>query len=214
MTRIYFVRHGQSEANARGLVAGHLDVPLTPLGEQQAQETAQYLKDVPFSHIYTSPLSRAYRTAEPHLQYHGVPLTVAEGLKEFNLHAWEGVPKAQLAGKDAEFDKFASAFATATLPDGTYVPDLGPVYRDAVIELAKKHPDQTILLVTHAAMLRIMIGTVIGMDVERYENDLPFPSNASVQIMDFDGEKLSLVAFSVDGHLREKSYISINESNV
>ena len=214
MTRIYFVRHGQSEANAAGMVAGHLDVPLTALGEKQARLTAEYLKDVPFSHIYTSPLSRARKTAEPHLAYHDVPFTPVEGLKEFDLGTWEGVPKAELAGKDEEFDKFVREFATATFSYGVKALDLGPAYRDTVVELAEKHPDQTILVVTHAAMLRIMIGTVLGMREEQYATDLPFPANASVQIMDFDGEKLSLVAFSVDEHLREQGAESTNLSNV
>lgn len=45
MKKIYFVRHGQSEANMKKIYAGSTDSPLTPLGIQQAQETGRLLLD-------------------------------------------------------------------------------------------------------------------------------------------------------------------------
>jgi len=65
MTKYYFVRHGQSESNASGVLAGWLDFPLTDNGVQQAIETADNIKrsGVKFDSILSSPLSRAYRTA-------------------------------------------------------------------------------------------------------------------------------------------------------
>jgi len=66
MNRIYLGRHGQNEDNANGILNGHRDLPLTELGIRQAYEQAQYIKKsgLYFDEIYTSPLQRAYKTAE------------------------------------------------------------------------------------------------------------------------------------------------------
>jgi len=60
MTRVYFVRHGESESNLITQFAGSLDMPLTEKGRKQAALTAEFLKNIPFSAVYSSDLSRAY----------------------------------------------------------------------------------------------------------------------------------------------------------
>lgn len=64
--RIYLVRHGQNNDNARGILNGHRDEPLTPLGESQAVTTAEHIRKLGlvFDAVYSSPLIRAHRTAE------------------------------------------------------------------------------------------------------------------------------------------------------
>ena len=66
MVEIYICRHGQSRANAEGLMAGHIDSPLNEIGRQQASELARLAKNanLRFDHIYVSPLARARETAK------------------------------------------------------------------------------------------------------------------------------------------------------
>ncbi len=66
MLNIYLTRHGQDEDNASGILNGRRDMPLTPLGEKQAEELALKIKEagLSFSKIYSSPLKRAYNTAK------------------------------------------------------------------------------------------------------------------------------------------------------
>ncbi len=66
MLKIYLARHGQNEDNANGILNGHRDLPLTKIGEAQAIEVAEKIKDAQlvFDHVLCSPLSRAKRTAE------------------------------------------------------------------------------------------------------------------------------------------------------
>jgi uncharacterized phosphatase len=64
MKRIFFVRHGESEANAAGVTAGaRLDVGLTEDGRQQARKVGEDLKDKRIDLIVSSPMKRAYETA-------------------------------------------------------------------------------------------------------------------------------------------------------
>lgn len=66
MVEIYLCRHGQSRANADGILAGHLDSPLTDIGKKQAQELGGLAKkaELSFDYVYTSPLQRAKQTAK------------------------------------------------------------------------------------------------------------------------------------------------------
>lgn len=64
MKKLYFVRHGESEANSKELFAGRWDVPLTETGKQQAALAAEQLKRLGIDCIVSSPLLRARQTAE------------------------------------------------------------------------------------------------------------------------------------------------------
>lgn len=65
MKTVYFVRHGESEANANGLMAGReYESPLTENGKQQAKKAGQYLKGKGIELIMVSPMERAKQTAE------------------------------------------------------------------------------------------------------------------------------------------------------
>ncbi len=63
---IYLARHGQDEDNARSILNGRRDTPLTSKGIEQAMELAQKIKNtgIHFDKVYSSPLHRAYQTAE------------------------------------------------------------------------------------------------------------------------------------------------------
>jgi len=65
MEKIYLARHGQNEDNVEGVLNGHRDRPLTPLGIEQAHELAKHIKEagITFSAILVSPLDRAGQTA-------------------------------------------------------------------------------------------------------------------------------------------------------
>jgi len=62
---IYLLRHGRSTANEARLVCGASDYPLSEQGLLQAAEICQRLKGIPFTRIYSSPLSRATQTIAP-----------------------------------------------------------------------------------------------------------------------------------------------------
>lgn len=61
---LYIARHGQTEWNAKGILMGQKDSPLTDLGVQQACDLAKELANVHFDAIFSSDLLRAQRTAQ------------------------------------------------------------------------------------------------------------------------------------------------------
>ena len=89
----YYVRHGETETNANRLVAGSLDVDLTPLGRRQARAAAKVLADKPITSVYSSPLKRAAHTAEPIAKAMNLPVIIVPEIAERNWGDLEGKPR-------------------------------------------------------------------------------------------------------------------------
>lgn len=91
-THFYMIRHGQSDHNAKGLMAGSIDTPLTDLGRSQAaivRDLMPSLKNRP-THIIHSPLSRAADTAVIINETLNIPMISHDDLRELNMGSWEG----------------------------------------------------------------------------------------------------------------------------
>jgi probable phosphoglycerate mutase len=89
----YYLRHGETESNATGTIAGSLDVDLTPLGREQARLAARALAGTPITAIYASPLKRARETAQPIAEALALPVTILDGIAERNWGELEGMPR-------------------------------------------------------------------------------------------------------------------------
>lgn len=109
----YFLRHGETEANASGVISGALDVDLTALGREQAQSAARILSSEPITAIYSSPLRRARDTAEPIARLMQLPVYIIPELTERRRGELEGrSPNAPIEGAGAQdsesFDDFTA----------------------------------------------------------------------------------------------------------
>ncbi len=91
VTKLYLVRHGQSDGNAEGRFGGHGPTPLSKLGVQQAEATAKLLAREGINSIYSSDLHRAIQTAEPLSQLTGIPITSTTAFRERNVGVLEGL---------------------------------------------------------------------------------------------------------------------------
>lgn len=61
---IYIVRHGQTDWNLEGRYQGRIDIELNETGKVQAEEIYNKLKNIKFDKVFSSPLKRAYETAQ------------------------------------------------------------------------------------------------------------------------------------------------------
>jgi broad specificity phosphatase PhoE len=164
--RIYFARHGESEANLlhvfsnRGVKHG-----LTARGRAQATALVDQLAGVPFVAAYASPLLRATETADILSARLGVPYTVSPALAEYDVGHWEGDNSA--AGW-AEYDRVLSAWMREGNPDARV--GGGESYRDMqarfvpfIDSLRAAHGagDRAVLLVAHGGLYRCMLPLVL-----------------------------------------------------
>jgi len=86
--RLYLVRHGETAWSLSGQHTGNTDLPLTERGEQQASRLAPWLRAISFTHVFTSPLQRAWRTCV--LAGLGSTATIAADLAEWDYGDYEG----------------------------------------------------------------------------------------------------------------------------
>lgn len=98
--RFYFLRHGQTPSNAKGVFQGSQDVPLNENGLQQARAAAEIFAAEPVSAIVASPMTRVRQTLAPTAEHFGYQPVFDDGLKERNFDALEGTPVPQSMSQD------------------------------------------------------------------------------------------------------------------
>ncbi|HEX3404691.1 MAG TPA: histidine phosphatase family protein [Acetobacteraceae bacterium] len=86
----WFLRHGETDWNARGISQGNVDIPLNPTGLAQARSAAQKLRNRGIASIIASPLSRARATAELAGEALGLPVAIDPDLREVAFGVQEG----------------------------------------------------------------------------------------------------------------------------
>lgn len=88
--RLVLWRHGQTGHNAKGIWQGHLDVPLSHTGLEQARRAAVHLAKRDPVEIISSDLARAAMTAQALGDLTGLPVTIDKRLREIDVGDWSG----------------------------------------------------------------------------------------------------------------------------
>lgn len=212
MTTIYFIRHGQSEANLTASFAGHSDIPLTPLGRKQAACTAEFLADKPLAAVYTSDLVRAMDTGRAIAEKHGLLIQPNAALREINGGDWEGRRFDDLEQSDPMFSHFVSHIGQATCTNGESVADMLVRVRAAVDEIVAKHQDEEVCVVCHGTPIRAITALLSGVPLAQMHT-IPWASNASVTIVEYD-ECGNGKLISSDLHEHLQDLVSVLPPNV
>lgn len=167
--RIYLIRHGETEWNTRHLLQGATDIPLNQNGVEVARITAEALKDVPFDVVFTSPLKRAYETAEIMRRVRDIPLIPDERLKEICFGVYEGL----CCGKDGwnipdpAFQNFFTDPAHYMPPEGgETIAELCVRATDFLTELIDdpEYRDKTVLVSGHGALVKGLLSSLLITD--------------------------------------------------
>jgi len=169
-TRIILVRHGQTEWNRVERFRGRADVPLNQIGLEQAAATGKRIAETwqPVA-FYSSPLSRAMRTAEAGASHFNLPVIAYPGLLDIDYGLWQGLTPAEARQKWPEaVTAWYEAPHTVKIPEGESLAKLRQRAMAAVAHLAGRHPGETIVLVGHTVINRIILLGVLGLGNERF----------------------------------------------
>ena len=142
----WFLRHGETDWNARGLSQGNVDIPLNPAGVAQAGTAAGLLRTRGIRSIVSSPLSRAHDTARTAGEAIGRPVVLDEGLREVSFGVQEGQPMAQW------FDDWVAGVFT---PEGAETFAALRARAVSAINRALTH-EAPVLVVAHGALFRAL----------------------------------------------------------
>ncbi len=205
-TLIYMVRHGESVGNKNRAFLGHTDLPLTEKGEAQARATARYLASIGFRPdvVYASPLCRAYKTTELALSLIDAPTPIPhDGLREIYAGDWEGELFDDLDQKyPEERVVWKNDVGHARPANGESVAELYGRVVSTVLTLAKENLGKTVFIGAHATPIRAVETYARGYSADLM-CEIPWPTNASVSVYAFDGERLTPVRYSFDEFMQD-----------
>lgn len=202
-TKIFLIRHGQSLGNAEHLILGHTDRDLSPLGYEQARATADYLASEHIDAIYSSDLMRAKNTAVPHAQRRGMEVITSVGLREMYVGEWEN--KSVATVKEEYGDMYdvdwTLGFGTFVMPGGESTQEAGRRFYNELERIARAEVGKTVLVAAHAAVIRAFWAIADNIAPEDVASRLPFPTNASYSVVEYENGKFIPVEYSHDEHL-------------
>lgn len=182
---ILLARHGETPWNRDGRYQGHTDVPLSETGETQVRALGARVEALTIDRAVASPLVRARRTAELVLgPKRASMLTLSDGLKEISHGGWEGMLVTEIEkSHPALLAKWKDA-PTGDLPAGPNAESLQqvldrawPAFEAAVAGLGE---DQTVLIVAHDAVNRVLLCRVLGLPLERVWSFRQAPATLNV----------------------------------
>jgi len=172
-TRVFLVRHGATTLSSEDRFAGSTDVPLGVEGRDQAERLADRLAAAPLAAVYSSPMRRSVETAEIVARPHGLGLTLVDGLREIDHGRWEGCRRADVqreyATEYAAWERDPVTFAPSGGESGQHVLDRAMPAMDAIV---RAHAGQSVLVVSHKATNRLLIASLIGLDIHGYRDRL------------------------------------------
>ena len=189
----YLVRHGESEANAARRFAGQSDSPLTARGRRQAETVAKELAKVKFDKVVSSDLSRTRDTAEIIARAQGVPVEIVPELREIDVGDRTGQTFDEVAGLPEWKDDGFVAWPGGETLDQVLARTLA-----AIDKLAGENPGQTILVVGHGGVNRILLSHFLGI-LPRLERTPA--TNTSISVVVTDGKTHKVERLFAADHL-------------
>jgi len=195
--QIIFLRHAQAKNNTERILAGRTEgVPLTDTGIKQAEQTAELLKHMNISAIYSSPIERAKHTAEIAGKQISLDVTIDDRLNELDMGKFTGMPYDEIFQSHGNvFMKFYNGELEIAHNGVETFPDVKKRILGIVDHVIEKHPDENVLLVTHMDPIKAMLSTIVDLSpTNLYELII---ANASLNIFREKDRKFSLSGLNV-----------------
>lgn len=204
MGKIYITRHGETQWNTVRKMQGHNNSPLTDLGVKQALWLANRLKEAVIDVAYSSSLTRALNTAEMIIGNREIEIIATEALKEIYLGSWEG---RHIEEVEKEFPEQHRCFWKE--PE-SYVPVDGETFGQLTervsrffADVLKKHPNDNVLIVAHAATLKALFNQISNKGNLNTFWEGPHIQPTCLTIMNFEEGQLTIELMADTQHYEE-----------
>jgi broad specificity phosphatase PhoE len=200
-TKLFLVRHGETEWAKSKKVLGRRDIGLSEAGRAQADQAAERLAQVDVAEILASPLLRAVETAERIAAHHKIEVARDPRLTDLQAGKWEGKSyDAVLA--DEEYQKFLRDPRSHSIPGGEPLDAI----RDRVVAsieqaLEDNELGSNIVVVTHAGVVRVLLAHYLGMSLANYHRLRVGSGSISILRFETDRELPRVLAVNHGGEL-------------
>lgn len=189
-TIFYFIRHGESVYNVRGLINGQIDTELTKKGISQTKKIAKSLKKIKFDVIYTSDLKRARDTTKIIAQMVNMKFTLSKLLRERNFGPFEGKPRISLKQIDYVYDTLSEdeKYTHKLFQNMESDKDLYLRIIKFIEILNHNCNGKTILVVTHGGIMAVLLNK---LGSSSYKKPIKI-DNLGYFIVEYNKQKLRL----------------------
>ncbi len=200
-TRVFFVRHGATQLTAENRFSGAVGVDLSDEGRAQVARLAMRLAGEEIAAMYCSTMGRAVETAQILARPRGITPIEDQELKEISHGRWEGLTRGEVE------ERFPEEYAAWEADPFTFAPvggesGIAVLARalPAVRRIVAAHRDQTTVVVSHKATLRLILSSLLGIDPRGYRDRLD-QSPACLNVVDFkDAVRARLMLFNDISH--------------
>lgn len=168
-THILLVRHGATDWSRDDRFCGVTDIALSADGVAQAQRLARRLATIPITAVYCSPLRRTRQTATILAAPHQPEVVAVPELVEMNFGAWEGRLRAEIRGSDV-YAAWQRDPVGITPPDGEAAYAVAARIVEAMTAIVERQRGQTILIVAHKTVNRILLCHWLGLPLGSYRD--------------------------------------------
>lgn len=204
MTRVYLVRHGQTEWNRELRFRGRADIPLNENGHKQASAIADTLKDKGINAIYTSPLRRSIETARLVAVVFHIETTTVQGLIDINYGEWEGLAYDEVRQRYATvYREWEERPDLVTFPNGESLDDVRRRAFSAFTEIVEKNRGKSILIIPHRVINKVLLCALLGLSNSyfwRIRQD-----TGCINVIEYSNSRFVLVRINDTCHLRGMS---------
>ena len=201
---LYFLRHGQTALSRDDSFCGSgLDPELTPEGLEMARAFTAAYRTKRWTAIFSSRLRRSLATAQPLCNALGMKLEQRSELNEIAYGKWEGLIRENVA--EAYHDDYVSWLADPAWHAPTGGELAITVARRSLLvidEIKQRFTDGNVLVVSHKATIRIILCSLLGIDVGRFRYRLACPVS-SVSVVEFASEGPLLHSLADRSHLSD-----------
>jgi len=168
LSKLFLVRHGNTELNSAERYWGRSDVKLSAAGIRQAERLRDRLAVEKIDAVYSSNLERALVTAEIIASGHQLAVITCTELREVNFGQLEGLNFSEISRLYPEVAKlWAERSTKLKYPGGESLVKFNNRVSKFLSKLDKHTVGETILIVAHSGVLRTLVCQLLGIDPQR-----------------------------------------------
>lgn len=174
--RLYLLRHGETTSSQTGTYCGKLDIDLTPEGLEMAKDFAKAYQHLPWTAVYSSPLQRSVKTAQPLCDLLDIEMQLRQGLKEIYYGEWEG-KSSETVNREFHDDyvRWLADPGWNSPTGGEKGIDIARRSSEVLEEIEHTYKSGNILIVSHKSTIRIIICSLLGIDLGRFRDRIGMP---------------------------------------
>jgi probable phosphoglycerate mutase len=205
MTKLLLVRHGHVEGISPERFRGRAELKLTAVGRREAELTAARIAASwrPAA-IYTSPMGRCIDTGAAIGKPFGLSSSAMAGLNDIDYGEWQGLtPDEARARWPDELDTWHRHPDWAAIPRGESLQQVLARAVAALRDVVQRHPDNTVVLVAHDSVNRVLLLHALELPLSRYWHFKQSP--CAINEIDFGEAGFVIHSVNQTDHLREQT---------